>query len=96
MLLQEIGIPYKIFEASDRPGGRIFTYQFASKLPDNPKGHHDYYDVGAMRYPDNDANKSTFELFEELNLSSKMIKFVFSNPNNFYDYNCEWIQAEWP
>jgi len=87
MLLQDMGIPYKIFEASDRPGGRIFTYEFASKPPNNPKGKHDYYDVGAMRFPDNDANKKAIELFQELDLSSKMIKFVFSNNENIRYYN---------
>ncbi|KAF8810968.1 FAD/NAD(P)-binding domain-containing protein [Phlegmacium glaucopus] len=86
-LLQDMGIPYKIFEASDRPGGRIFTYEFASKPPTNPKGKHDYYDVGAMRFPKNDANKKTFELFEELDLSSKMMKYVFSNDENIRYYN---------
>jgi hypothetical protein len=88
-LLQDMGIPYKIFEASDRPGGRIFTYEFASKPPTNPKGKHDYYDVGAMRFPNNEANKKTFELFKELDLSSKMIKYVFSNGENIRYYNGE-------
>jgi monoamine oxidase len=36
------------FEASDRIGGRCFTYKF-SKRP------HDYYDVGAMRFPEIDV-----------------------------------------
>jgi NAD(P)-binding Rossmann-like domain len=33
MLLQERGIPYKILEASERPGGRLFTYQFPLESP---------------------------------------------------------------
>jgi hypothetical protein len=36
------------FEASDRIGGRCFTYEF-SKRP------HEYYDVGAMRFPEIDV-----------------------------------------
>jgi hypothetical protein len=89
MLLQSKHIPFKIFEASDRPGGRLFTYQFPSKPPNNPKGKHDYYDVGGMRFPNNNANKETFDLFNELNLSSRVIKYVFSNDDNICYYNSE-------
>ena len=87
MLLQRMGIPYKIFEASDRPGGRVYTYQFASRPPGNPQGNHDYYDVGTMRYPDNNANKETFKLFDELGLSSKKIRYVLSNEGDIRYYN---------
>lgn len=83
-LLQDMGIPYKIFEAGDRPGGRIFTYQFS---PKTAPGKHDYYDVGAMRFPDNDANKRTFKLFKELGLSNKMIEYVMSRDDNIRFYN---------
>jgi hypothetical protein len=95
-LLQDMGIPYKIFEASARPGGRVFTYQFPSKPPDNPQGAHDYYDVGAMRFPDNDSNKKTFALFKELGLSDKMIEYVLSRDDNirYYNSGC-WICIEW-
>ena len=83
-LLQDMGIPYKIFEACDRPGGRVFTYEFAqSQSP----GKHDYYDVGAMRFPDNEANKKTFELFEELGLKSKLIEYVMGRDDNIRYYN---------
>ena len=91
MLLQnqKPPIPYKIFEASDRVGGRLFTYQFPPKSPRSPQGKHDYYDIGAMRFPDNDANEKTFALFQELGLSSKMIKYVFSRDDNIRSYNSE-------
>lgn len=38
----------EIFEAAgkERLGGRVYTYQFP------PHGPHDYYDVGAMRFPE--------------------------------------------
>jgi hypothetical protein len=41
---------YKILEAAgeERVGGRLFTYEFGE-----PRGPHDYYDVGAMRFLDN-------------------------------------------
>ena len=83
-LLQDMHIPYKIFEASDRPGGRVYTYEFAqSQSP----GKHDYYDVGAMRFPDNEANKKTFELFKELGLESKLVEYVLGRDNNIRYYN---------
>ena len=40
------GIDYEILEASDRVGGRVYTHHFPNT--DNP---HNYYDVGAMRFP---------------------------------------------
>jgi NADPH-dependent 2,4-dienoyl-CoA reductase/sulfur reductase-like enzyme len=38
-------VSFDFFEASDRIGGRCFTYEF-SNIP------HDYYDVWAMRFPE--------------------------------------------
>ena len=48
-------ISYDILEAatSDRVGGRLYTYNFVADPPNNPQGPHDYYDVGAMRFPNN-------------------------------------------
>jgi hypothetical protein len=89
LLLQSMRIPYKIFEASNRPGGRLFTYHFPSKPPYNPQGKHDYYDVGGMRFPNNKANEETFKLFKELNLSSKLTKYVLSNDDNILLFNGE-------
>jgi hypothetical protein len=43
-----IKFEYDIHEASDRVGGRIYTHKFTGQ-----GGPHDYYDVGAMRFPDN-------------------------------------------
>ena len=41
---------YDVLESAgqDRVGGRLFTYDFGG-----PRNSHDYYDVGAMRFPDN-------------------------------------------
>lgn len=64
MILDSLNIPgleYDILEASDRTGGRIYSHYFS----DAP---HDYYDIGAMRFPDIDIMKSTFKLFKQLNL----------------------------
>lgn len=64
MILDSLKIPgleYDILEASDRTGGRIHSHYFS----DAP---HDYYDCGAMRYPDIDMMKTTFKLFKHLRL----------------------------
>ena len=43
----KLGFKYEILEAADqkRFGGRLYTHRFSDQL-------HDYYDVGAMRFPD--------------------------------------------
>jgi monoamine oxidase len=64
MILDSLKIPgleYDILGASDRTGGRIYSHYF-SDVP------HDYYDIGAMRFPDINIMKSTFKLFKQLNL----------------------------
>lgn len=38
-----------IYEATERPGGRVYTYQFTDS--ENP-AKHNYYDIGAMRIPE--------------------------------------------
>lgn len=53
MILDELNIPglsYEILEADNRVGGRIYTHRFS-------KAKHDYYDVGAMRFPKIDIMK---------------------------------------
>ncbi|KAM0354983.1 hypothetical protein ACHAPU_000827 [Fusarium lateritium] len=53
-----------IYEASDRIGGRCYTYNF----PDDQDCPHNYYDIGAMRIPQIPAMKSTLNLIKELDL----------------------------
>jgi len=52
---QGFNVTYDIVEAADksRVGGRLYSYNFVPNPPSNPQGPHDYYDVGAMRFPDN-------------------------------------------
>lgn len=53
LMLREKGFSkFDIFEASDRVGGRCYTFSFQEG--DCP---HDYYDIGAMRLPDIAAMK---------------------------------------
>ena len=57
MILDALNIPgleYEILEAEkERVGGRIYTHRF-SPFSEAP---HDYYDVGAMRFPKIDIMK---------------------------------------
>ncbi|KAF8869719.1 hypothetical protein CPB84DRAFT_1856086 [Gymnopilus junonius] len=59
LMLDDLGIPYKIIEARGRVGGRLFTYTF----PDGTGAPYNYFDVGAMRYPDTESMKRIFHLF---------------------------------
>ncbi|KAK8082795.1 hypothetical protein PG996_001576 [Apiospora saccharicola] len=70
-----LGVEYEILEANDedRLGGRLYTYYFEDKTDKEGKempegGPHDYYDVGAMRYPEAGVMNGTFALFEELDM----------------------------
>jgi protoporphyrinogen oxidase len=49
-----LNVTYEIIEAvdEDNVGGRLYTYNFPNKDGQPPVGPHDYYDVGAMRFPD--------------------------------------------
>ena len=53
-----LNVTYEIFEAEqERCGGRLYTYTFPQKDGHPPIGPHDYYDVGAMRFPQNKINE---------------------------------------
>ena len=91
MMLDYLEIPYEIFEASKRHGGRCYTYHFTTEEESGLK--HDYYDVGAMRFPDNGAMVRTFELFKELDITpaggrgGKLIRYIMSAPGNILMFN---------
>ena len=60
MILDDLQIPnltYDIFEANSRIGGRVYTHHFSQEP-------HDYYDIGAMRYPRIPTMDRTFDLFK--------------------------------
>ena len=60
MILDDLAIPnlgYDILEADDRIGGRMKTHYFS-------KVEHDYYDIGAMRFPNIPVMDRTFDLFK--------------------------------
>jgi monoamine oxidase len=59
MILDDLAIPnlsYDILEAEDRIGGRMKTHYFSQT-------RHDYYDIGAMRFPKITIMDRTFDLF---------------------------------
>lgn len=84
MFLQFLQIDFDILEASDRHGGRAFTYHFSA-------AKHDYYDVGAMRFPHTKALEQTFNLFKELKLieQGKIIPYIMSIDKNLQLFNGE-------
>ncbi|RBR19258.1 hypothetical protein FVER53590_08318 [Fusarium verticillioides] len=59
-------ISYDILEAAgaDRLGGRLYTHHFSDE-------EHDYYDVGAMRFPNNTIMKRTFQLFQYIGITQE-------------------------
>lgn len=58
-----LDIDYEILEAAgeERLGGRLYTYRFSGA----EGGVHDYYDVGAMRFPENDVMNRCVFLFHD-------------------------------
>ncbi|KAG8793838.1 hypothetical protein FRC12_001468 [Ceratobasidium sp. 428] len=77
-LLQYDFIKVDVFEASDRTGGRLYTHEF--------KGSEwDYFDVGAMRFPDTPLMHRTFDLFRKLGIP--LMKYSISRDENFMVYN---------
>ncbi|KKY38289.1 putative l-amino acid oxidase [Diaporthe ampelina] len=74
MILDSLKIPelnYDILEASSRVGGRAFTHHFSEK-------RHDYYDIGAMRYPHIPTMDRTFNLFDQLHVPT--VPYILDNP----------------
>ncbi|TDL14703.1 amine oxidase [Rickenella mellea] len=94
LILQDLGIPYRIIEARPEVGGRLFTYTF----PNTTGAPYNYYDVGAMRFPKIDAMRRVFKLFhypplnpgDKSDLEKKLQPFYFTSTpvnNALYFYN---------
>jgi len=93
MILQDLGIPYKIIEARGDVGGRLFTYRF----PNDLGAPYNYYDVGAMRFPKIGSMNRIFNLFEnehlntpDIALKDRLKPFYFTgagNNNTLLSYN---------
>ncbi|CAG8905550.1 unnamed protein product [Penicillium egyptiacum] len=78
LILQDLEIPslsWDILEAHrDRIGGRIYTHRF-SEAPN------DYYDVGAMRFPDIPIMSRVFDLFRRMQVPLKEFDMRERNTN---------------
>jgi len=80
MILDSLEIPdlnYEIVEASPRAGGRILTHHFES----TPPSPHDYFDVGAMRFPKIPSQQRTFDLFKRTGIDDILIPYKLSGVN---------------
>ncbi|KAJ3551652.1 hypothetical protein NM688_g4583 [Phlebia brevispora] len=78
MLLQHCGVDYEILEASDRVGGRLYTHKFS----EDPW---DYYDVGAMRFPNTKLMDPVLKLFDIIRV--KRIPYYFTTDDNLLLFN---------
>ncbi|KAK3368443.1 hypothetical protein B0H63DRAFT_565133 [Podospora didyma] len=94
----QLNAKYEILEANtdDRLGGRLFTYYFKDK-EGKSLGGHQYYDVGAMRFPHVSVMNRTFQLFEEVGIKEPvdcdnpkpgdLIRYYFTGTNTPTLYN---------
>jgi hypothetical protein len=97
LILQDLGIPYHIVEAQDHVGGRLFTYTF----PNTTGAPYNYYDVGAMRFPDILPMRRLFTLlnYHLLNqgdkpLRSLLEKYIFKCDDAFMSFNGKTYQQK--
>lgn len=93
LILQDLGIPYRIIEAQGKVGGRLFTFKFQ----DETGSPYNYFDIGAMRFPKISSMQRVFNLFDYpplnndgISLKTKVKPFYFvggGNNNTLYSYN---------
>ena len=75
LILTDLGIPFQLLESSNRVGGRLFTYTFP-----NPTGApYNYYDVGAMRFPDTPLMQPLFRLFQLIGIDKKLVPYYLKD-----------------
>lgn len=83
MILDNLAIPglsYQILEASNRVGGRMYTYHFSDEA-------HDYYDIGAMRFPQINIMNRTFDLFKRLEVPQITYYYDYGSAKTPSRYN---------
>ncbi|KAA8645383.1 hypothetical protein EYZ11_000416 [Aspergillus tanneri] len=85
-LLDELSpfVTYEILESSDRTGGRVYTHSFPQD-PDKPPVWYNYYDAGAMRFPDIPIMDRVFKLFERLGITESSGLLI---PYYLFGINC--------
>jgi len=89
MILDDLGIKYEILEGSNRSGGRILTHHF-----DEGTSEWNYFDIGAMRYPEIPIMWRVFKLFRDLKIDNKLVPYIMSSENQFLEYNSERVQQK--
>lgn len=83
LLLRE-GHQVTIYEAKDRIGGRIYTYQFCPSV----KGEKIYFEAGAMRIPRSSLHRNVYQMIRYLNTYGspedkiELIPYVLEHENN--------------
>ena len=91
MILQSLDIQYEILEANDRIGGRLFTHRFNGQqgvdAPVGTPARYDYFDVGAMRFPDIPFMKRVWDLFDVLKIQNLIVDYNLSATNNLMYFN---------
>ena len=83
LLLDYLKIDFDILEASDRAGGRVKTYTFKQE----PACAHNYYDIGAMRFPKTPIMDRTFDLFHRTGVNEKLIPYYMEGKNQPTRFN---------
>ncbi|KAF8651478.1 hypothetical protein AX16_004776 [Volvariella volvacea WC 439] len=78
---------YELMEGSGRTGGRLYTHHFTES-----PGAYQYYDVGAMRFPEHTFTEPLFQLARELGLT--MLPYIRDQPHAFLSYNISITKAE--
>ena len=71
-------VSVKIFEATDRVGGRVYTHKFSEEP-------YQYFEAGAMRLPQVDWQKPVFDLITYLNQTLPSVYHIDLIP---YQYSC--------
>ena len=68
-----------------------YTHRFNGDLGYNATvgtpERYDYYDVGAMRFPDVPFMNSVFNLFKTIGIDSLLIPYTLRHPNNVMYYH---------
>ncbi|KAL6703450.1 hypothetical protein ACN47E_009624 [Coniothyrium glycines] len=80
-MLSYLGIDYDLLEASDRIGGRVYTYDGFKDAGDCA---HNYYDVGAMRIPDIPSNKPTMDVINCLDVPNAPYYLANATAPNYF------------
>ena len=94
LILDDLGVQYEILEASDRVGGRLLTHRFNGEVGyaaerDTPE-RYDYFDVGAMRFPDTPFMNRVFDLFRNrTDVGQLLVPYTLRDDNNLLYYNLQ-------